>query len=92
MLHAKEIVAIGLGRSDEGTRIHAVQPLWTAGLVLGISDEEDVSEETESWRRSIISQLRGIERDMGWASEYRVRSLLELWNLPPNWGLNGDEE
>ena len=90
--HAKEIVAIGLGRSDEGTRIHAVQPLWTAGLVLGISDEEDVSEETESWRRSIISQLRGIERDMGWASEYRVRSLLELWNLPPNWGLNGDEE
>ncbi|KAI6831618.1 hypothetical protein KC340_g7520 [Hortaea werneckii] len=85
--HAKEIVAIGVGRSDEGTRIHSVQPLWTAGLVLGISDDEEVSEETEGWRRSIISQLRGIERDMGWAAEYRVESLLDLWGLPPDWGI-----
>jgi len=90
--HAKEIVAIGLGRSDEGTRIHSVQPLWTAGLVLGISEEEqEVSEETETWRRSIISQLRGIERDMGWASEYRVRSLLQLWGLPVDWGVEANE-
>jgi len=90
--HAKDIVAIGLGRSDEGTRIHSVQPLWTAGLVLGGSAEhgEDVDEETEGWRRAIINQLRGIERDMGWASEYRVRNLLELWGLPYDWGL-GDE-
>ncbi|KAI7530275.1 hypothetical protein KC331_g14750 [Hortaea werneckii] len=86
--HAKEIVAIGAGRSDEGTRIHSVQPLWTAGLVLGISEDDDeVSEETEGWRRSIISQLRGIERDMGWAAEYRVESLLHLWGLPPDWGI-----
>lgn len=89
--HAKEIVAIGLGRSDEGTRIHSVQPLWTAGLVLGISDDDEVSEETETWRRSILSQLRGIERDMGWASEYRVQSLLELWHLPSNWGLETEQ-
>jgi len=85
--HAKEIVAIALGRSDEGARIHSVQPLWTAGLVLGGSadDAGAVDEETEGWRRSVVSQLRGIERDMGWASEYRVRSLLELWDLPDDW-------
>lgn len=87
--HAKEIVAISQGRSDESSRIHAVQPLWTAGLVLGNDDNPDeygqVSSETESWRRTIVDLLRGIERDMGWASEYRVQSLLELWGLPPSW-------
>jgi hypothetical protein len=77
--HAKEIVAISLGRMDEGTRIHSVQPLWTAGLVLGAMGDEGVSAETESWRRTIVDLLRGVEKDMGWASEYRVRNLLELW-------------
>ncbi|KAF2173342.1 hypothetical protein M409DRAFT_62867 [Zasmidium cellare ATCC 36951] len=87
--HAKEIVAISLGRSDESSRIHAVQPLWTAGLVLGNDDDPDelghVSAETGGWRRTIVELLRGIERDMGWASEYRVQSLLELWGLPSDW-------
>lgn len=80
--HAKEIVAIGLGRSDEGARIHSVQPLWTAGLVLGNGgDDGMVKPEVEMWRRSVLTQLRCIERDIGWASEYRVRSLLGLWGL-----------
>lgn len=84
--HAKEIVCIGLGRSDEGARIHSVQPLWTAGLVLGGEDGEGlVKPETEMWRRSVVGLLRGIERDMGWASEYRVRSLLGLWGLEGRW-------
>jgi len=78
--HAKEIVAISLGRTDEGTRIHSVQPLWTAGLVLG---EEGVGggaeTETATWRRTIVELLRGVERDLGWASTYRVNNLLELW-------------
>ena len=86
--HAKQIVAIGLGRSDEGARVHGVQPLWTAGLVLGVEQNGNDDKDTEMWRRSILSQLRGIERDMGWASEYRVQSLLELWGLPINWGLD----
>jgi hypothetical protein len=86
--HAKEIVAISMGRSDEGTRIHSVQPLWTAGLVLGNDDhhqEGEVSVETEQWRRTIVGLLRGIERDMGWAAEYRVKDLLDLWGRPPDW-------
>ncbi|TKA82973.1 hypothetical protein B0A55_01550 [Friedmanniomyces simplex] len=92
--HAKEIVAIALGRADEGARIHSVQPLWTAGLVLGVADKDEeagaegvCSAETERWRRVVVRLLRGVERDMGWASEYRVRSLLELWGLPGDWGL-----
>lgn len=87
--HAKEIVAISLGRSDESARIHAVQPLWTAGLVLGNDNDPEeyghVSAETESWRRTIVDLLRGIEHDLGWASEYRVQSLLDLWGLPSDW-------
>ena len=84
--HAKDIVTIALGRSDEGTIIHSVQPLWTAGLVLGTSQhDEEIDAETWMWRRKIISQLRGIERDTGWASEYRIKSLLELWSLPADW-------
>ncbi|EME87357.1 uncharacterized protein MYCFIDRAFT_97003, partial [Pseudocercospora fijiensis CIRAD86] len=70
--HAKAIIAISNGRSDEGTRIHSVQPMWTAGLV---------SHEAETWRKAIVDLLRGLERDMGWASEYRVQSLLQLWGL-----------
>ena len=75
-------MAISLGRTDEGTRIHSVQPLWTAGLVLGAVGEEvggGVGAETETWRRTIVELLRGVERDLGWASEYRVRNLLDVW-------------
>ncbi|KAF2209408.1 hypothetical protein CERZMDRAFT_47224 [Cercospora zeae-maydis SCOH1-5] len=67
--HAKEIVAIANGRADEGTRVHSVQPLWTAGLVLG----------RHAWRRTVVSLLRGIEHDMGWAAEYRVQGLMDIW-------------
>ncbi len=87
--HAKEIIAVGLGRSDEGARVNTVQPLWTAGLVLGGSAHEHVSDQTWMWRRSVVSLLRGTERDLGWASEYRVQSLLELWGLPANWEEGG---
>lgn len=85
--HAKEIVTMALGRADEGARVHSVQPLWTAGLVLGgdIGDDGVVSGEAALWRRVIVEQLRAIEKDMGWATEYRVQNLLELWGLPPEW-------
>ncbi|EMC94665.1 hypothetical protein BAUCODRAFT_124270 [Baudoinia panamericana UAMH 10762] len=73
--HAKEIMSIALGGTDEAALVHSVQPLWTAGLVLG----------NASWRRIIITQLRAIEKDTGWASDYRVQNLLDLWQLPPNW-------
>lgn len=85
--HAKEIVAIANGRADEGTRIHSVQPLWTAGLVLGRNEDSGpLSGQCQAWRRTVVGLLRGIEYDMGWAAEYRVQSLLDLWDL------NADEK
>ncbi|KXT04323.1 hypothetical protein AC578_7975 [Pseudocercospora eumusae] len=94
--HAKEIIAISNGRSDEGTRIHSVQPMWTAGLVLGNDqhpgENGEVSHEAETWRKAIVNLLRGLERDIGWASEYRVQSLLELWSLDPSWPADGFNE
>lgn len=90
--HAREIVAIGLGRMDEGARVHSVQPLWTAGLVLGGSGGGGggsegaegggaVGAETRYWRATILGLLRGVERDMGWACGYRVRGLGEVWGV-----------
>ncbi|KAM3415409.1 hypothetical protein BST61_g8935 [Cercospora zeina] len=82
--HAKEVVAIANGRADEGTRVHSVQPLWTAGLVLGRNvDPGPISNQCQAWRRTIVNLLRGIEYDMGWAAEYRVQGLMDLWALSP---------
>lgn len=89
--HAREIIAISCGhggaKGDEAARIHSVQPLWTAGLVLGAADgaadgggeEGGVGVEASLWRREIVELLRGVESDTGWAAEYRVRDLLEIW-------------
>lgn len=85
--HAKEIVAISLGRADEGTRIHSVQPLWTAGLVLGARGDDPA--ETKFWRLTVVDLLRGIERDMGWACEYRVHDLLSVWEAEGDDTLSG---
>jgi len=68
-MHAREIVGISLSRLDATARIHSVQPLYTAGQCL-----EDVRE-----RKLVLKLLREIEADTGWASEYRVKALLQQW-------------
>jgi hypothetical protein len=67
--HSQEIVCISLARSDEAVRIYSVEPLFTAGQCLS-NDRE---------RRVILNLLRGIETDIGWATDYRVQQLMELW-------------
>lgn len=67
--HSREIVGISLGRLDGSARIHALQPLYVSGQCLTEPHE----------RRLIIKLLRGIEADTGWATEYRVKQLLEEW-------------
>ncbi|KAF1951690.1 hypothetical protein CC80DRAFT_553061 [Byssothecium circinans] len=69
--HSREIVAISLSRSDEAVRIHSVQPLFTAGQCL-IDPRE---------RQAVVDLLRGIEADIGWATEYRVKALCEQWHF-----------
>jgi hypothetical protein len=67
--HSREIVGISLAQSDEAVRIHSVQPLFTAGQCLRDARERQV----------VLHLLRDIESDTGWATDYRVRQLLEQW-------------
>lgn len=39
-----------------------------------------------SERKVVIDLLRGIEKDLGWATEYRVRQLLEQWGWETDGG------
>jgi hypothetical protein len=73
-VHSREIVGISLGRSDEAVRIHSVQPLFTAGQCLTDPRERQV----------VIDLLRDIETDIGWATEYRVKQLIEQWQWEEN--------
>lgn len=67
--HSREILGISMARPDSSVRIHALQPLFVSGQCL-IEPHE---------RRLIVRLLRGIESDLGWATEYRVRQLLREW-------------
>jgi len=67
--HSHEICGIALGRPEGSVRIHQVQPLFVAGSCL-IEDHE---------RRIILGLLRGVESDLGWATDYRVKDLLNDW-------------
>ncbi|KAF2142042.1 uncharacterized protein K452DRAFT_227477 [Aplosporella prunicola CBS 121167] len=68
--HSREILSIALSRPDASVRIHSVQPLYTAGQCV-----QDPRE-----RRLVVKLLRDIEADTGWATEYRVRQLLQHWS------------
>jgi hypothetical protein len=67
--HSREIVGISLARSDEAVRIHSVQPLFTAGQCLSDAHERQV----------VLNLLRDVETDIGWATDYRIRQLVEQW-------------
>jgi hypothetical protein len=73
--HSLEICAIALGRPPGYVQIHMLQPLFVAGQCLESSEE----------RKVIVELLRGIETDLGWTTEYRVKELLEEWG----WGADG---
>ena len=70
--HSREILGISLSRPDGSVRIHSLQPLFVSGQCLTDTCE----------RRIVIRLLRGVETDLGWATEYRVNQLLREWG----WG------
>lgn len=88
--HAEEIISIGLAQADEGARVHSVQPLYAAGQLLGGSGTIDSDNgngiELSRLRACVLNLLRDIERDTGWATDYRVSQLLTMWQLPAGWG------
>ncbi|PLB46035.1 hypothetical protein P170DRAFT_258796 [Aspergillus steynii IBT 23096] len=67
--HSREIVGISMGRPTGAVRINSLQPLFVSGQCL--------TEPAE--RRTALQLLRGIETDLGWATEYRVNQLLREW-------------
>ncbi|KAI9806240.1 MAG: hypothetical protein M1825_006355 [Sarcosagium campestre] len=69
--HSYEICGIALSRPEASVRIHQLQPLYVAGL--------QFKEKRE--RRVVLDLLRAIETDLGWATEYRIKQLLQQWGL-----------
>lgn len=72
--HSREILGISLSRPDGSVRIHSLQALFVSGQCL-----TDAAE-----RRIVIRLLRGVETDLGWATEYRVKQLLREWGWDEN--------
>jgi hypothetical protein len=67
--HSREICGISMSRPEGSVRVHSLQPLFVSGQCLTEPRE----------RRTILRLLRGIEADLGWATEYRVKQLLKEW-------------
>lgn len=67
--HSYQICGIALGRPEGSVRIQQVQPLFVAGQCLTEARE----------RKAVLGFLRGIEEDLGWATDYRVKKLLGEW-------------
>lgn len=74
--HSRQILGMCLSRPDASVRIHALHPLFVAGQCLTETAE----------RRVVVDLLRGVEQDLGWATEYRVQQLLQEWEWE-----NGEE-
>lgn len=70
--HAGDILSVNLGKPSCTVRSRMIQPLYVAGQCLW----------RESEQRLVISLLRGLEHDLGLASNYRVQALLQEWGTP----------
>lgn len=55
---------IALSRQTSSVRVHQTQPLFVAG-------------QRPAQRHVVLKLLRGVEIDLGWATENRVQQLLE---------------
>ncbi|KAJ9151856.1 hypothetical protein NKR23_g2583 [Pleurostoma richardsiae] len=67
--YARKIVSIASGMHEDAMKMYIIQPLYVAGRCL--TDAED--------RRKLLDMLRGIEREFGIFTEYRVKALCEEW-------------
>jgi hypothetical protein len=67
--HVGELLAIALGSPEDAVRMHMLQPLYVAGRCM--TKEAD--------QRKLIEMLESIENDVGIATGYRVKALIEEW-------------
>lgn len=68
--HSREICGISLSNLPDAVRIHSLQPLFVAGQCLSETSE----------RRAVLGILSSIQKDLGWATDYRMRKMEEEWN------------
>lgn len=66
---ATKIFAIALGHTEESVRLRLLQPLYVSGRCL-IDPQE---------RKMLVKMLRAIEAELGVATAYRVRDLMDEW-------------
>ncbi|KXT12058.1 hypothetical protein AC579_4695, partial [Pseudocercospora musae] len=67
--HARQICAISISNDNHACWTNCVQPLWIAGQHMSHGSEH----------RAIISILARIERELGWATQWRQDDLREYW-------------
>ncbi|KAJ5579434.1 hypothetical protein N7450_008301 [Penicillium hetheringtonii] len=66
----RELCGIALGRPQAGVRVHMIPLLFAIGQCLEGADEHQI----------VVDLLRGVEADLGWATEYAVTKLEASWN------------
>lgn len=67
---SREVCGLALGRPQGGVRIFMIPLLCAVGQCLESPEEHQI----------IIDLLRGVEADLGWATEYAVQKLQASWN------------
>lgn len=67
---SRELCGIALGRPQGGVRIFMVPLFVVVGQCLESSEEHQI----------IVDLLRGVEADLGWATEYAIKRLQDSWS------------
>lgn len=67
--HARQICGIALSNDHHGAWTNTVQPIWIAGRLMSHPQEHD----------AIVCLLKRIERETGWATQWRIDDLMEHW-------------
>lgn len=69
LFHAREICGLNLANPTDSVRINSVQALFVAGQVFQGKREQD----------AVLEILAGIEKDLGWTTQYHVAKLIDEW-------------
>lgn len=65
----REVCGVALGRPQGDVRVHMVPLLYALGQCLERAEEHQI----------VVNLLRGVEADLGWATEYVITKLEATW-------------
>lgn len=78
--HAQWTLSIAMARPDDAARVHSQQPLYVAGQVLGLQAREKAPSAVVAGLQACLTEvLQAIERETGWATQYRIDQLQHQW-------------